>query len=248
MWRPERTISCLGMFALACQALSQGTFGGGGPITEDDGAFVYRVPPISTGVDRNASSSLAIAEDVFFGGVNRVLTDLTFNYTSDYARAGGMVVTFYAEGGPNAQGLILPGAKLLERSLDVRAGASVANIGLGYSLANTLPDRVFVAVRFLNVPAGGTVSLTAQPSAPEIGSTRPGYLERTGPGDLDWASRPLTDDLGNPANFMLSIKAAVVPEPSLVAFGAAGVALLFLVHRRRASAQGGADAGPAKAR
>lgn len=228
------------MLLLASRAWSQGPIGGGGPITEDDGVFIYRAVPTSMAFDRDVSSTLEIADDLFFTGVNRVLTDLTFNYKSDYSRVGGMTVTIYAEGGPDANGLFLPGAKLLEKPLDVRAGTSVANLVLGYDGANTLPDRVVVSVRFLDVPQGGSISLTAQPSTVELGSTRPGYLERTGPGAQDWALRPLTDDSGNPINFILGVKAAAVPEPSTLAFGAAGMALLFMAHRRRSMAKGGA--------
>lgn len=244
---PRCTVPYLGMLALACRALSQGPVGGGWPIPEDDGEFIYRVPPMSMAFDRDVSSNLEIAEDLFFGGVNRVLTDITFNYKSDYASVGGMMVTVYAEGGPDANGLFLPGAKLLEKPLDVRMGSSVANVTLGYNLQNTITDRVVVAIRFLNVPVGASISLTAQPSQPDIGSTRPGYLERTGPGDQDWALRPLTDDKGNPINFILGVKAAIVPEPSTLAFGVVGVALLILVQRRRASAKPGSKAASSNA-
>lgn len=241
-----RVSACLGMLAVAIRAWSQGSFGGGGPIQEDDGEYIYRVPPISMAFDRDVSSNLEIADDLFLSGVNRVLTDLTFNYKADYARVGGMVVTVYAEGGPDAHGLFLPGSKLIEKPLDVRTGSSIARVTLGYNLANTLPDRVVVSVRFLDVPQGRSISLTAQASDPEIGSTRPGYLERTGPGEQDWALRPLNDGSGNPVNFLLGVKAGmVVPEPSTLALGAAGVALLFVAQRRRSAATRAAGQAPA---
>lgn len=223
----------LALASLSCHVMAQGTIGGGGPLPEDDGDFIYRVAPVSMAFDTDVSSNLEIAEDLYFAGINRVLTELTFNYKSDYAQVGGMVVTVYAEGGPDANGLFLPGAKLLEKPLDVRVGSGLANVALGYSAANTIPDRVIVSVRFVDVPTGGSISLVAQPSAPEIGSTRPGYLERTGPGDQDWALRPLVDNSGNQVNFLLGVQAAAVPEASTMALGLAGVAVLLLAGLRR---------------
>lgn len=221
------------MVGLSCRVLAQGTIGGGGPLPEGDGQFIYRVPPISMAFDRDVSSNLEIAEDLYFAGINRVVTDLTFNYKANYAQVGGMVVTVYAEGGPDANGLFLPGAKLLEKPVNVQVGSGIANVALAYSAANTVPDRVIVSVRFVDVPAGGSISLVAQPSAPEVGSTRPGYLERTGPGDQDWALRPLIDNSGNQVNFLLGVKAAAVPEASTVALGLAGVGVLLLAGLRR---------------
>ncbi|MFM8420821.1 MAG: PEP-CTERM sorting domain-containing protein [Verrucomicrobiota bacterium] len=183
--------------------------------------------------DRDVYSNYEIAEDLYLAGFNRVLTDLTFHYNADYAQVGGIVVTVYAEGGPDANGLFLPGAKLLEKPVNVQVGSGLANVALAYSAANTVPDRVIVSVRFVDVPAGGSISLVAQPSAPEVGSTRPGYLERTGPGDQDWALRPLADTSGNQVNFLLGVKAAAVPEASTVALGLAGVGILLLAGRRR---------------
>jgi hypothetical protein len=229
------TTPFLALASLSCHMMAQGIVGGGGPLPEDDGEFIYRVAPVSMAFDKDVSSNLEIAEDLYFAGVNRVLTDLTFNYKSDYAQVGGMVVTVYAEGGPDANGLFLPGAKLLEKPVDVRVGSGLASVALAYSSANTVPDRVIVSVRFVDVPSGGSISLVTRSSAPEIGSTRPGYLERTGPGDQDWALRPLVDNSGNQVNFLLGVKAAAVPEGSTVALGLAGVAVLLLAGLRRRS-------------
>ena len=229
----KSTAPFIAILGLAYHVMAQGTIGAGGPLPEGDGQSIYRVPPMSMAFDRDVSSNVEIAEDLYFAGINRVLTDLTFNYKANYAQVGGIVVTVYAEGGPDANGLFLPGAKLLEKPVNVQVGSSLANVALAYSAANTVPDRVIVSIRFVDIPAGGSISLVAQPSAPEVGSTRPGYLERTGPGDQDWALRPLVDTSGNQVNFLLGVKAAAVPEASTVALGLAGVGILMLAGRRR---------------
>ncbi|NDC79448.1 MAG: PEP-CTERM sorting domain-containing protein [Chitinophagia bacterium] len=224
----------IAMAAMTTCSFAQGTIGGGGELQEDDGVYVYRNAPVPLAFDRDVSSTLEIGEDLALGGLNRVLMEITFNYRSDYTQTRGMVVAVYAEGGPDSSGLFVPTVKLLERSVDVRSGGGIGTVALGYSLANTMPDRVVVSVRFVDVPTGGTISLVAQASDPTIGDTRPGYLERTGPGNADWALRPLTDNSGNQVNFLLRVKAAPIPEPTSIALGVFGLGLVFYVSRRRA--------------
>ncbi len=224
----------IALAAMTTCSLAQGTIGGGGGLEEDDGVYVYRNAPVPLAFDRDVSSTLEIAEDLFLSGANRVLTELSFNYRSDYTQPRGMVVAVYAEGGPDSSGLFVPTVKLLEKTLDVRAGGGVGTVALAYNLANTIPDRVVVSVRFVDVPTGGTISLVAQATEPTIGETRPGYLERTGPGNADWALRPLTDNSGNQVNFLLGVKAAPIPEPTSIALGVFGLGLVFYVSRRRA--------------
>ena len=224
--------ACLGVAAVMRGVVAQSPLGGG-PLTEDDGAYIYRHAPDPLAFDYDVRSTLEIGDDLAFSGMNRVLTELTFSYKADYSRPQGAVVTLYTEGGPDAYGLFMPQTKIFERAVDVQAGGGIGRLELAYNLANTLPDKVIFTVRFIDVPTGSQPALVAEDGDPTVGQTQPGYWERTGSGEKDWALRPLNGTSANSANFLVTVKAAPIPEPGTVALGVAGLASLAWASRRR---------------
>ncbi len=235
--RVIRSTACLAGIALGAHSVFGQSSPFPGVFPEDENAVVYMVNgqgPLA--FDTDVRSSLEFGEDIRLGGGNRVLTEIQFAFRADFfSQVLGASVSVYELNGPDANGLYSPGAKIFDHAVDglwARRGQKMAIAELGYDFKHTVPDNILVTVRFNNVAGSPDAAIVSREHSSAEGSTEPGYWERTGPGDDDWALRPLKGATGNDANFVITVRAAPIPEPHTVAMGLAGVAVLGLGMRR----------------
>lgn len=150
---------------------------------------------------------------------------------SYYASAAGGTMTFsiYDLTGPTIDGVASPGTLLFQSTgTSILAGNNEATITYGAGFA--LPARYAYTVSFNGTPIGSDSGLlvggTTDPSS--IGASGADFWLRTGPGANDWALNQVTGSYGN---FKVSITG--VPEPTTVALGVVGAAVLAGAALRR---------------
>lgn len=155
----------------------------------------------------------AYGDEVVFGGTDRVLRSISFEYYANYAQAGGISFNLWSK----ADAASLPGASIYSTTADIVNGGGVVTINFAYDAgANTLPDRLVFTAQFAGVSGANVAGLIIPDANPSVGASANDFWEKTGPGATDWT---LTQ---------------VVPEPSTVAlFSVAGAAFLGMLLFRR---------------
>lgn len=163
-------------------------------------------------------------------GVQWVITGFSFEYSANYALAGGLTFRIYEQNGAPISGFASPGTEIYETTVDINNGGGLVDINFTYDATNILPNRLTYTVQFAGLLPGNNAGLIIPGGTPVVGSSGNDFWEKTGPGANDWALKTFT--VGSPsANFVATITA--VPEPSTVAMMVAGAGLVLVALRRK---------------
>lgn len=172
------------------------------------------------------STASEYGDEILLGGTDRFITGFSFEYTANFAAAGGGVFSIYANDGAMIGGVAAPGTSLFSTSFDVVDGGGVVNVA--FPGTETIPDRLTYTVQFAGVGGANTAGLIADANVTE-GSSGNDFWLRTGPGMDDWQLSNF--GAGAEANFVATVTA--VPEPGTIALLVLGVSGLALAIRRR---------------
>ncbi|MBN9691995.1 MAG: PEP-CTERM sorting domain-containing protein [Verrucomicrobia bacterium] len=158
------------------------------------------------------ASTLRYGDEITLGGTDRVLTEFSFGYYSNYAATGGLSFTLYANDG--AAGA--PGTVLFTSNYNVVQGTDGVDISIPFipDFNEPLPNTFTWTVQF---SGPGTAGLLIA-DAPTIGTSRDDFWELQG---ATWVLRKLSAPYTS--NFEATVTA--VPEPGTWALLGLGLAV-----------------------
>ena len=102
-------------------------------------------------------------------GENRILTSFSFDYSANYALAGGLTFRLYDQTGVPIGGQASPGLLLDTYTTDILNNGATVHINYPHSFANTVPDTLTYTVQFAGLTAGRTAGLIAPGGTPVVG-------------------------------------------------------------------------------
>jgi len=176
---------------------------------------------------------LEFGDEVVLPTAGYVFTGLTFDYI---AVSGGGTATlniYDNAGGTVIQGSARPNTLLATFfNIPINEGENTATISYSGG-ALILPERFTYTISFngnstAGLAVGGSTSTVGSPHE-NVGSSGSDYWQRTGTGADDWALNGIS---GNYGNFKVTVTANV-PEPTTVALGVVGAAVLVGASLRR---------------
>jgi hypothetical protein len=182
---------------------------------------IYDAPP---GASAFLSSPREYGDEVVFGGTGRELATVSFDFYANYQFNDATIrFTIYAQDGPLVGPDASPGTPLARTTFDVNNTApGLATALIDYrGMGIILPDRVTLAVQFLNLGGSNDGGAVLPDSSPTIGQSGNDYWQRdVGTG---WQLYQVPSGL---ANFRFTVTA--VPESSTAAVFA-GLGMLGLI-------------------
>lgn len=181
----------------------------------------------------NGHQGLEFGDEVVMPTAGYLYTGMTLDYFA--AAAGGTInVNIYDNaGGTPVSGVSRPNTLLYSGiNIPILEGNQRVTIGYGGGQV-VLPERFTYTVSFngntgAGLLVGGNTATAGRPHE-NVGNSAADYWQRTGTGADDWALNQIT---GNHGNFSVAITANV-PEPTTVALGVLGAAVLVGASLRR---------------
>jgi hypothetical protein len=155
-----------------------------------------------------------------------VFTGLNFNYFAQAAGGTATLSIYDNAGGTLINGTARPNTLLLSAiNIPILAGNNMASVNYGGGDL-ILPERFTYTVSFagntgVGLAVGGSTDTTGRPHE-NVGTGLADFWQRTGAGADDWALNQVTGSYGN---FKVTVTANV-PEPTTVALGVVGAAVL----------------------
>jgi len=172
-------------------------------------------------------NSFEYGDEIRLGGTARTVTTFLFQYYSEFIANGNETfkVKFYAnDGSVYSPGYVRPGTLLFETGFQPVLSGFQSHTFSGLNF--TAPDNMTFTVQFFNISQTPTDRAgLVYYGPPTVGSSFDDFWSRNGEGVFTPYN---TSDLKD--NFAARVIA--VPEPGVLAIGAAGVALLALARRR----------------
>lgn len=156
------------------------------------------------------SSANMFGDEVNLGGAatDRTIASISFEYYANYAQAGGITLSLFANDGVGGA----PGTLIDSFSGDIQNGGANFNVNFAYNVANVIPDTLTWAVQFAGVGGANSAGLIANATA-LTGSSPNTFWENQGG---NW------------------VEQSIVPEPTTVALASVGgVAFLGMLFMRR---------------
>lgn len=181
----------------------------------------------------NGHQGLEFGDEVSMPTAGYLYTGMTLDYFA--ASAGGTIdVNIYDNaGGTPVSGVARPNT-LLYSGINIPILEGNQRVTIGYAGGQVvLPERFTYTVSFngntgAGLLIGGSTATAGRPHE-NVGNSAADYWQRTGTGADDWALNQVT---GNYGNFSVVITANV-PEPTTVALGVLGAAVLVGASLRR---------------